>query len=126
VQGIVIPADSARQHAIVITERCTYCSKGRSPKDIIHMTSGARMCLRCYHWHSHALDVLAGNPPRGCQECHITFEVLEKRSRDGNVRMQVHVKDGIYSVLCQRCSDGYVRKRPDLYRETPFGAENKI
>lgn len=109
------------QHAIVVTERCHYCSKGKSPKDIIHLSGGARMCERCYHWHAHALDVLAGQPPRGCQECHVKFEVLERRSTDGNVRMEIHQKDGIYSVLCKPCALKYVGQRRDLYKETPFG-----
>ena len=114
------------EHGLVITEKCHYCSKARSPKDIIHLTGGARMCERCYQWHGHALDVLAGSPPRGCQECHLPFAELEKRSRDGNVVFEIHQKDGIYSVLCKRCAGAYARKRPDLYRETPYGQVMQI
>ena len=78
------------------------------------------MCLRCYTWHSKALDLLCkGIPPPGCQDCGLTFDDLA--DREGNTKMYVHAKDGIYQILCPRCSDVYVLKRRDLYGATLFG-----
>lgn len=110
----------------IITERCHYCSKQKSPKDIITMSGGAKICTRCWHWHHHALDVLAGDPPRGCQECHVDYDVLERRSIDGNVRMSVIALDGIYAVVCPSCGDKIVRKRVDLFGDTEYGHKLKL
>lgn len=84
------------------------------------------MCWQCMGWHEHALKVLAGAPPRGCQECGVTFAFLESCSPDGNTRMYVHSKDGIYQILCPHCSDAYERKRLDLYGGTRYADLKKL
>ncbi len=107
--------------------RCHYCSKFRSPKEILNIgTGGAVMCWRCHQWHGEALKMLAGHPPPGCQVCSVTFEQLEERARGGDCKMYLHQKDGIYQILCKPCSDAYILKRADLYRPTKFGDKQKI
>lgn len=84
------------------------------------------MCFHCYEWHLKALAVLAGTPPPGCQECGVTFGALQAASADGNTRMYVHPKDGLYQVLCPLCSDRYTHKRADLYGDTAFGFAQQL
>jgi len=84
------------------------------------------MCLRCHEWHGHALAVLAGAVPRGCQECGLSLEALNAITPGATTRMYVVPKDGVYQVLCATCKDAYCAKRADLYRGTPFGSERKL
>lgn len=84
------------------------------------------MCLRCHEWHGHALRILAGEFPRGCQECGLTLEQLNTLGTGATTRMYVVPKDGIYQVLCAICKDAYCAKRADLYRATQFGSELKL
>lgn len=121
VAGLTSLSGSVGQHGIVISERCHYCSKHKPPKDIITMSGGAKICERCYRWHHHALDVLAGTVPVACQECHLKYEELERRSPDGNVRFSVLPLNGIYAVVCKPCGDKIVRKRVDLFGDTAYG-----
>jgi hypothetical protein len=107
---------------VILLVRCHYCSKQRWPHEIIRMPKGHRCCLPCYEWHRAAIDMLSrGTPPKGCQECGVTFKALEERPGDGNTRMMLHQKDGIYQVLCPACSDRYVVQRRDLYGRTIYG-----
>ena len=107
--------------------RCHYCSRHRTPHEIINIgTGGAKICWNCYEWHVKALGVLAGHPPPGCQECGVTFTQLKEITPGGNVRMYLHPKDGMYQVLCRRCSDRYTPKRLDLYGDTQFGWNRKL
>jgi hypothetical protein len=110
---------------VIIGVKCDYCSKFRSPREMIRMSGGVKMCWRCWQWHQVALKVLAGVPPPGCQECGVTFAEL-KAATGGDIRMYVHVKDGIYQILCKTCSDKYVPKRVDLYGHTAFGRSQKL
>lgn len=111
---------------ILIGEKCPMCSKFRSPSEILRMGEGecVRICLDCYAWHRRALDMLAGTPPPGCQVCGVSFE--EAKARDGNSRMWLHQKDGIYQILCGWCDAKYVQKRRDLYGNTPYGKKKKL
>lgn len=112
---------------IVFGEKCPYCSKFRPHSEIQKMgTGGAKICFRCLEWHRNAIKVLAGAPPPGCQECGVTFADLKAFDRAGNLRMYLHVKDGIYQILCTTCSDVYERKRADLFRETAYGQQKGI
>lgn len=110
--------------------RCHYCSKQRSPFRV-HQTQNAQtICDYCLEWHNKALDLLAGRAMPGCQACGATWEKL--RDARQNVEMKSYVepavklycvpRDGVYQVLCAPCLKGYVSKRADLYRKTPFGA----
>lgn len=81
------------------------------------------MCWHCYEWHQKALLALAGEPPPGCQDCGVTFDALKEASGEGNVRMSVVLKDGVYAVLCVPCADAYCRKRSDLFRSTEYGRQ---
>lgn len=107
--------------------RCHYCSRFRSPREVLAIgTGGVVMCWLCYEWHLRALKALCGQPPPGCQECGVTFDELRRVAVDGDCRMYVHPKDGLYQVLCPRCSEAYYRKRADLYRSTLNGHRRKI
>ena len=112
----------------VVAVKCHYCSNPRNPHEVMRMSGGAIMCWRCWEWHQKALKMLAGNPPPGCQneKCGVTFAQLQERAGGGDVRMYLHVKDGIYQVLCRTCSDAYVPKRVDLYGHTAFGHARKL
>jgi hypothetical protein len=107
--------------------RCHYCSRFHVPWDLLPIgNSGARICLSCLEWHRQALRMLAGEPPTGCQVCGITFQALLEQSGDGDTKMYLHPKDGIYQILCKWCSDKYVRKRVDLYGDTAYGRSLKL
>jgi hypothetical protein len=106
---------------LVVGIRCHYCSKFRHPKEVLRLPGGPIMCWRCLEWHQKARDALSGHPPPGCQQCGVTFAQLQERAGSGDVSMCIHVKDGIYQVLCRTCSDKYAPKRVDLYGATEFG-----
>lgn len=111
---------------LVVGVKCHYCSRFRNPKEVLRLTGGPIMCWQCWEWHQEALRMLAGQPPRGCQQCGVSFAALQERAAGGDIRMYVHAKDGIYQILCRTCSDGYVAKRADLYRRTEFGRAMKL
>ena len=113
----------AMANGILITVRCRFCSKPRNPKEFIGGPT-VGFCLDCLTWHEHALKVLAGEVPKGCQECGATMLQVAERTPGGDVPMRMHVKDGIYQLLCVPCSDVYERKRMDLYGDTPYGHQN--
>lgn len=89
-------------------------------------TGGAVRCWQCYEKHLVALKAFAGGPHPGCQECGVTFRELSERTPGTDIRMAVHMKDGLYQILCLACSPAYVRKRVDLYGSTQFGHQNKL
>ena len=108
----------------IFKERCPYCSKFKLPGEILHLSGGMSICQRCFDWHCKALEVLAtGKAPDGCQDCGITFEDLSNLSADGNTRMRLVPKDGVYQILCARCSEIYLPKRMDLLGGTRFAAQ---
>ena len=111
----------------IIGIRCHYCSKFRAPGDIRSMgTGGVKICLHCLEWHGKAMRMLAGEPPPGCQNCGLKFRDLKEFDHLGNLRMYLVVKDGIYQIHCETCSDEYVRKRADLYGDTVYGRRKGI
>lgn len=137
---------------IIFAARCNWCSRFSNPSDLLPFPSGQQMCRRCFEWHYHALGILSGDTPRGCQECGLTMAQLNVLSlppttrmygaeaygaeaygakaygakANGALRMYVVPKDGIYAVLCLTCKEDYCRKRADLYRGTAFGQELKL
>jgi transposase-like protein len=84
------------------------------------------ICYSCIDWHRKALDMLAGKPPPGCQQCGVTFAELDKTTLGGNLYMTVVPKDGVYQVLCPRCDLEYLRKRRDLVKNTMFAERRGI
>lgn len=107
--------------------RCHYCSRFRSPGEIIRIgTGGAVMCWHCWESHLDALRILSGKPPKACGGCGVSFDVLQDAAPGGDIKMYVHPKDGIYQLLCRTCSDRYVRQRADLYGSTEFGWREKL
>lgn len=112
--------------SLVIKEQCTGCSKWHNPHELIRQSGNVKTCFDCYAWHCKALDLLCGKGSPSCQECNKTSDQLEKESADGNVRVTVHRKDGVYQMLCNKCSDAYEQKRRDLYGNTPYGAAKGI
>ena len=111
---------------ITAVGRCNWCSREQPSGDLLHLSSGQAMCLRCHEWHGHALQVLSGAIPRGCQECGLSTDQLAALTSGPATRMFVVPKDGIYQLLCATCKDRYCRKRSDLYRATQFGQEMKL
>ncbi len=107
--------------SIVMAVTCHYCSQARNPREVMRLSSGVVMCWHCAEWHDAALRMIAGEPPKGCQTCDLTFEELEAIYGD-NVRMIAVPKDGIYQVQCGACADGYIPLRRDLIKGTKFAA----
>lgn len=110
----------------IIGERCHYCSRTVPLFELIKFGDSMVRCARCEENHIAALDVLAGNPPKACGECGVTFELLAARTLGAEVKMAVHMKDGMYQLLCSVCDEKYVRQRPDLYGPTEFGWKRKL
>ena len=112
---------------VVITEKCHFCSKGRNPHEVIHLPGGKLLCWTCYGWHRRAMNLLAkGEVPPGCQECGLKIEAMQEVNARGDKPLYLHPKDGVYQVLCGKCSDAYVQKRADLYRSTQYGRSQKL
>jgi hypothetical protein len=105
-------------HLIIIGETCDYCSKFRSPLDIIPMAGGAKICVHCEQRHLEALNALSTGTFTGeCSECGKKGDEL--RSADGS--MAIHFENGRYRAMCGECDRKYVPKRGDLYGGTEFG-----
>lgn len=106
---------------VIIGEKCQACSRFVNPNELIRFGESMTRCHKCHEKHVAALNVLAGNPPKGCGECGITFEQLANLNGGADVPMYVHGKDGVYQLLCGACDAVYVQKRRDLYGGTRFG-----
>ena len=116
--------------AFSLLQRCDYCSKWRLPSEMMRFGADKcmAMCHNCYQRHEKAMQMLSGLPAEkwGCQECGVSAVAIRERSHDGNCRLYVHWKDGIYEILCRPCSDAYEKKRLDLYGNTPYGWKRKL
>lgn len=124
--ALKMPPRSAQRNAPSQLEsaRCSYCSKHRFAFRVHRLASGQAICDYCLDWHNHAIEFLGGQtPPRGCQQCGLTWEVLRDSTAGVEVRMWVVMKDGIYQLLCKACIAPYLQKRADLYKGTQFGHE---
>lgn len=107
---------------IILGVKCNYCGKHRSPRQVHDWGGGVKICESCYEWHHHALAVLGGAFPKGCQGCGVTYEELEKRGDGGYVDMTIHGPvDGIYQVFCLECSEKLRPKQRERYHGTEFG-----
>jgi hypothetical protein len=106
--------------------RCNWCSRQRAPSELLPLSTGQSMCRQCFEWHNHALAILSGAVPRGCQQCGTTMRDLNALATGATVRMYVVPIDGVYGVLCAVCKDTYCRKRADLYKDTQFGQRLKL
>ena len=105
----------------VVGVRCNWCSRERPAYRVHRLASNQVICDYCLEWHQAAIDMLAGKPPRGCQQCGISWETLRDSTPGVEVRMYVVPKDGIYQLLCAHCVRPYAGKRADLYGGTEFG-----
>jgi len=113
--------DREMKQLIIIGEQCPYCSKFRSPRDIMNMPGGAKICRTCELRHLEALAALStGKFTAECSECGSEPEAQQDR------QMAVHFEDGIYRMMCLQCDAVYVRKRRDLYGGTQFAHERKL
>lgn len=113
---------------IIIGERCHYCSKFRSPSDIINQPGGVKICIGCEQRHLEALAAMQTHNFLGCcSECGRTAEELKAQKRCGPLgQMAVHFEGGKYRPMCLVCNETYVPKRRDLYGETEFGWAQKL
>jgi hypothetical protein len=112
----------------VILAQCRRCSKFRDPREFAGGPV-VGICWTCYSDHGKALRMLSGAIPAGCQECYKTIPELDELSRRAgraDTRLVMHVKDGIYQLLCLWCDEKYTPKRRDLYAKTPFGAKKGL
>jgi hypothetical protein len=125
--GVGFPTTTSQALARVIHPKCRRCSKHSPVEEFVAGGPLTGYCLRCYERHGEALDLLTnGTMPRGCHGCNLTMGDLMASSPGADVRVYLHLKDGIYQLLCKTCSDDYELKRADLYRQTPYGTLKKI
>jgi hypothetical protein len=104
--------------AIVIGEKCPYCTKFRAPSEIIHWPGGVTICVDCEWRHIQALEALSTGEFHGeCSECGKTAEQLGPE----NLQMAVHFEQGRYRAMCLDCDKTYTPKRKELYARTKFG-----
>jgi hypothetical protein len=108
-------------NGIAIAVKCNWCTHQRPNFRVHRLESGQVICDYCLEWHFHALDMLGGEVPRGCQGCETSMEVLMHLAGGESARLYVVAKDGIYQMLCAQCVRPYLPKRPDLYKGTDFG-----
>ena len=110
--------------AVIIGEKCPYCTKFRSPHDILTYAKGnVKICRDCYEIHLKALEGLSSGRYTGsCSECGKSTEEinLQQGGGDNGVRMAIHFENGIYRPLCLECDRTYVPLRRDLYGDTQF------
>lgn len=97
---------------------CQYCDKQKAAHDVMQLPGDARICLNCLDWHRHALSVLAGELPKGCQGCGTSMQRVADFSATPDIKMTLVPKDGIYQVLCEPCAAKYRRKRAGFYKGT--------
>ena len=112
---------SALPH-IELSELCPYCHKFRSPNDFVRIPGpgNVKRCLDCERRHLEALHALSTGQFLGqCSECGRKWEDL--KSPTGEIAF--HYEAGIYRPLCMECDREYVKKRKDLYGDTPWGWE---
>lgn len=111
----------------ILAVNCPYCGQARNPREVMRIgTGGALMCWQCHERHVAALHALASGIAPACAGCGASREALCAQSADGECRMYLHPKDGIYQLLCPACSGRYIRQRADLYGSTRFGYKNKL
>jgi hypothetical protein len=115
-------------NGIVIGEQCHYCTKFRSPLEIIHQPGGVKICVHCEHRHAEALDALATGRFTGeCSECGLSADELRAQKRCGpQGEMAVHFENGRYRAMCLVCDATYVPKRRELYGQTEFGKKREL
>lgn len=109
---------------IIIGEQCPYCTKFRSPRDIITLPGGSgKICTFCEQRHLEALQALSTGAFTGeCSECGLSAEELRAQHRSGpNGEMAIHFENGRYRAMCMPCDAAYVLKRRELYGGTEFG-----
>lgn len=120
------PGVCRRMAIPIIGVRCHYCSKFYPRSHVVNFGKSMVRCWKCHGAHLAALEVIAGNPPKGCGVCGVTFEALAERTAGEEVGMFMHYKDGLYQLLCSACDRVYVPKRKDLYGPTQFGWDRKL
>lgn len=80
-------------------------------------------CANCLANHHANLSALAGERPRACNECRVSFDDLARL--DQNAAMVVVLKDGILQLLCKQCELRFTPKSP-TYQKTPYAYINKL
>jgi hypothetical protein len=93
---------------------------------MLSLTADVRICLSCYEKHEQALEALSGKREPECQECLKSLTDLAAERGTDTVPMVAHWKDGVYQLLCVRCSDRYEQQRRDLYGETAYAKRKGI
>ena len=113
--------------AIIIGEQCPYCTKFRSPRDILHQPGGVKICAECEQRHIEALHALSTGQFLGeCSECHMPYEELKLQGKIPGGQMAVHFENGRYRAMCMDCDKAYFPKRRELYGKTEFAANLKL
>jgi len=113
--------------AIIIGELCPYCQKHRSPRDIVHLPAGVKICTTCEQRHNEAVEMLLTQKFDGsCSECELPIrELIEQKRAGPHGEMACHYENGRYRAMCLVCDRDYVRKRTELYAGTEFGRSLK-
>lgn len=107
--------------AIQKRQRCRNCERWRVAGDFAG-SGFSRICGDCWAKHLECLAVIAsGGVPAACHGCGMKLKTLKEREPGDDIRMALHMKDGVYQLLCRNCDSRYVRAQADRFRGTPYG-----
>lgn len=122
----------------IITERCPYCTKARSPRDIHDLPGGAKICTVCRVNHESAVLALSGlrangdgtfqtssPPPLACSECGVSGKELSHAGSQ-EVTFSIFYEGGIYRYFCRPCADVYETKRRELFAGTVYARQRGL
>ena len=104
------------------TAVCNWCTRSKPMWRMNLLSNHQKICDYCFEWHLHAVDFLAGRPPKGCQVCQRSWDVIQADTAGPVARMFVVPKDGYLQMLCPRCIHQYLPKHKQLYKGTEFGS----
>jgi hypothetical protein len=109
---------------LAIKLRCNHCNREKLPTEIATGSDvRGRICWNCLNNHHANLQALAGDRPRACNECRVSFDELGWRNPDAT--MVVVFKDAVLQLLCKPCGRKYLPKS-HVYKNTEFARRTGI
>ncbi len=113
---------------LVISERCQGpCGRYVAPSKLLPRGPYVKICEDCHARHEEALEMMvASRPPKACQSCRRSLDELKSLHRTGEPSFVVHLLDGMYVALCERCDVEVQRLSRHMYRDTPHGKAHNL
>lgn len=103
---------------ISIATRCRSCGRQLRPSSVRRF-GYASICESCLESIEARLDEFLSRNPDRCDECGRLIRDMECDAT-GNIFMFVHMKDGVFQILCDQCSVSYAVSRKDIYGGAPW------